>query len=140
LPSQGKAAGSATAERKVFEDWQTAYYEKAAAEKQIFKAQRDERVKQEAAAGTGTTPSTPPPPPPTGAGTETTTTPVTLKDAEAALGVSTTPDKTRSQKALESDDLGRVYDALYEAERNQNADPAFVQQLRDRSDALYVQK
>jgi hypothetical protein len=69
-----------------------------------------------------------------------TTPPVTLQDAEAALGVSTTPDKTRSQKALESDDLGRVYDALYEEDRNQNADPAFVQQLKDRANELYAQK
>jgi hypothetical protein len=51
-----------------------------------------------------------------------------------------TPDKTRSQKALESDDLGRVYDALYEEDRNQNADPAFVQQLKDRANELYAQK
>jgi hypothetical protein len=107
LPSQGKAAGSATAERKVFEDWRDAYYKKAAAEKQIFKAQRDERVKQETAAGTETTPPTPPPPPPTGAGTETTaTTPPTPPTGTI------TPDKTRAQQALESDDLGRVYDEL----------------------------
>jgi hypothetical protein len=84
--------------------------------------QRDERFKQE---------ETPPTPPPT----ETTaTTPPTPPTGTI------TPDKTRAQQALESDDLGRVYDALYEAERNQNADPAFVQQLRDRADALYVQK
>ena len=102
----------------------------------------------ETTAGTETTPPAPPvTPTETTAATPTDTTPpapptspVTLQDAEAALGVSTTPDKTRSQKALESDDLGRVYDALYEEDRNQNADPAFVQQLRDRADALYVQK
>lgn len=51
-----------------------------------------------------------------------------------------TPDKTSAQKALEGDDLGRVYDELYDAERNQNADPAFVQQLRDKANELYAQK
>jgi hypothetical protein len=126
---------------------------KAQVDKRAPKPSAAEQAAAEQAAATPPTGTeTTPPPPPTGAGIKIDqqrderfkqegTPPTGTGAAETTPPTGTiTPDKTSAQKALESDDLGRVYDELYDAERNQNANPAFVQQLRNKANELYAQK